>query len=191
LAAVPAASDADERLVWIDLEMTGLDVERDAIVEIACVVTDNELTVIDDGIDIVVHQPPERLAAMDKVVREMHTRSGLLAEIEASTTELGEAGARVLEYVRAHVSSPGTVPLCGNTIGMDRRFLARHLPDLDAYLHYRSVDVSALKELCRRWYPEEYRHRPAKTEQHRALGDILESVRELQYYRDTILKPRG
>jgi oligoribonuclease len=188
---VPTSTHSDDRLVWIDLEMTGLDVERDAIVEIACVVTDGELTVLDDGIDVVVHQPAEQLAAMGDVVREMHTRSGLLAEIEASTTGLAEAGAQVLDYVRRHVPSAGTVPLCGNTIGMDRRFLARHLPELDGYLHYRSIDVSALKELCRRWYPEEYRHRPAKTEQHRALGDIVESVRELQYYRDTILKPRG
>lgn len=180
-----------DRLVWIDLEMTGLDVERHVIVEIACLVTDGELELVDEGIDLVVHREERELAAMDDVVREMHTRSGLLAAIDSSATTVVEAGRQVLDYVREHVPRAGTAPLCGNTIGMDRRFLARELPEIDGYLHYRSIDVSSLKELCRRWYPEEYRDRPGKSERHRALGDIQESLAELRYYRDSILKPRG
>ncbi|MDQ1467689.1 MAG: oligoribonuclease [Actinomycetota bacterium] len=179
----------DDRLVWIDLEMTGLDVERHVIVEIACVVTDSELELVDDGIDIVVHQDADAFAAMDDFVRKMHTKSGLLSQIEASTVDLATAGARVLEYVKGHVPNAGHAPLCGNSIGVDRRFLDRGLPELDQYLHYRSIDVSSLKELCRRWYPDVYRGRPGKKESHRALDDILESVAELRYYRATMLKP--
>ncbi|MDZ4827005.1 MAG: oligoribonuclease [Actinomycetota bacterium] len=179
----------DDLLVWIDLEMTGLDVERDVIVEIACVITDAALEPIDPGIDLVVHQPDTALAVMDDFVRTMHTKSGLLPEIAASTTDLPTAQAAVLDYVRAHVNKAGTTPLCGNSIGMDRRFLARYMPDLDNYLHYRSIDVSSLKELCRRWYPETYRKRPSKNEQHRALGDILESVAELRFYRENLFTP--
>ena len=182
------AKGDDDRLVWIDLEMTGLDVERHVIVEIACLVTDAELELLDDGLDIVVHQDGDALAAMDDFVRKMHTKSGLLPEIEASTVDLATAGARVLEYVKGHVAK-GQAPLCGNSIGVDRRFLDRGLPELDAYLHYRSIDVSSLKELCRRWYPEAYRRRPAKRETHRALDDVRESIAELRYYRDTILRP--
>jgi oligoribonuclease len=187
---VDARADAHV-LVWLDLEMTGLDVERDAIVEIASVVTDADLEVLDDGIDVVVHQPDDVLASMDDYVRTMHEKSGLLTEIAGSPVGLAEAGERVLGYVRGHAPDPGVVPLCGNSIGMDRRFLARYLPDLDHHLHYRSIDVSSFKELCRRWYPTEYRKRPAKVEQHRALGDVLESIAELRYYRDAMLKPRG
>lgn len=183
------APTSDDRLVWIDLEMTGLDVEHDAIVEIAALVTDSDLTILDDGIDVVVHQPPEVLDRMDDVVRSMHTKSALLPEIERSTVDLATAGASVLEYLRRHVPERGAVPCCGNSIGMDRRFLARHLPELDDYLHYRNVDVSSLKELCRRWYPAEYRGRPPKNEIHRALDDIRESIEELRYYRTTMLKP--
>jgi oligoribonuclease len=186
-----AGADADDRLVWIDLEMTGLDVERDVIVEIAVLVTDSELGHLDDGLDLVVHQPAEALAAMGDYVRKMHTKSGLLAEIEASAVSLAEAGEQALAYVRGHVATPQSAPLCGNTIGMDRRFLARHLPALDGYVHYRSIDVSSLKELCLRWYPDVYKKRPAKAETHRALGDIRESVEELRYYRDTMLRPPG
>jgi oligoribonuclease len=179
----------EDRLVWIDLEMTGLDVERHVIVEIACLVTDSELELVDDGIDIVVHQDAEAMSAMDDFVRKMHTKSGLLPQIEASTVDLATAGARVLEYVKGHVPDTGQAPLCGNSIGVDRRFLDRGLPELDQYLHYRSIDVSSLKELCRRWYPEIYRGRPSKKETHRALDDIRESVAELRYYRETMLKP--
>jgi oligoribonuclease len=179
----------DDRLVWIDLEMTGLDVERHVIVEIACVVTDSELELLDDGIDIVVHQDADAMSAMDDFVRKMHTKSGLLPQIEASTVDLATAGTQVLEYVKGHVPRAGQAPLCGNSIGVDRRFLDRGLPELDQYLHYRSIDVSSLKELCRRWYPEVYRGRPSKKETHRALDDICESVAELRYYRESMLKP--
>lgn len=178
----------DGRLVWLDLEMTGLDTRRDAIVEIAALVTTDKLEPVDDGIDVVVHQPAEVLAAMDEKVRSMHAKSGLLAAIEASKVSLDEAGARVLEYVRTHVPEPGTAPLCGNSIGVDRRFLDAYLPELDRQLHYRSIDVSSLKELCRRWYPEVYRKRPSKTEAHRALADIHESIAELRYYREAMLR---
>jgi oligoribonuclease len=182
-------ANADDRLVWIDLEMTGLDTERNVIVEIACLVTDAELELVDDGIDIVVYQDAAALAAMDDFVRRMHTKSGLLPEIEASTVDLATAGARVLDYVKSHVPKAGVAPLCGNSIGVDRRFLDRGLPELDAYLHYRSIDVSSLKELCRRWYPDVYKGRPSKKETHRALDDIRESVAELRYYRESMLKP--
>ena len=174
---MPTPKPEDDRLVWIDLEMTGLDVERHVIVEIACLVTDSQLELLDDGIDIVVHQDAEALAAMDDFVRKMHTKSGLLPQIEASTVDLPTAGARVLEYVKGHVPNAGQAPLCGNSIGVDRRFLDRGLPELDRYLHYRSIDVSSLKELCRRWYPEIYRGRPSKKETHRALDDVLESIK--------------
>jgi oligoribonuclease len=183
------AKTDDDRLVWIDLEMTGLDTDRHVIVEIACLVTDAQLELVDEGIDIVVHQDAEAMSAMDDFVRRMHTKSGLLPQIEASTVDLATAGERVLEYVKGHVHKAGQAPLCGNSIGVDRRFLDRGLPELDQYLHYRSIDVSSLKELCRRWYPTIYRGRPGKKEAHRALDDIRESVAELRYYRETMLKP--
>jgi oligoribonuclease len=179
---------ADDRLVWIDLEMTGLDVDRDVIVEIACIVTDSELESLDDGIQLVVHQDAETLDRMDEFVRAMHTKSGLLPEIGTSTTGVADAQDTVLGYIRKHVPGAGSSPLCGNSIGMDRRFLAKYMPDLDGFLHYRSIDVSSLKELCRRWYPDVYRRRPGKAEQHRALGDISESIEELRFYRASILR---
>jgi oligoribonuclease len=191
VAPVPDKPAADDRLVWIDLEMTGLDVERHRIVEIAVVVTDAQLELLDDGLDLIVHQPPDVLAAMDDFVRKMHTKSGLLAEIERSTVTLAAAGVQALEYIAGHVPEPGTAPMCGNSIGVDRRFLHRYLPELDNYLHYRSIDVSSLKELCRRWYPEVYGKRPGKQEAHRALADIRESVAELRYYREHMLRPAG
>jgi len=179
----------DDRLVWIDLEMTGLDIERHTIVELAVLVTDADLEILDDGIDLVVHQPSEVLAEMDDFVRNMHKKSGLLPEIESSNLSLEAAGARALEYIRERVPEPGTSPLCGNSIGVDRRFLARYLPELDNSLHYRSIDVSSLKELCRRWYPDVYPKRPGKAESHRALADIRESVAELRFYREHMLRP--
>ena len=176
-------------LAWMDLEMTGLDPQRHCIVEIASLVTDDDLRVVAEGPDLVVRADPAQLAAMDDVVRTMHTRSGLLAAIEASTVDLDEAGAQTLAFLRHHIPEPGTVPLCGNSIGTDRRFLAAHLPAVEHWLHYRSVDVSTVKELCRRWYPDALRRAPAKQTAHRALDDIRESVAELAYYRQAIFAP--
>ena len=190
-APTPSTSgqEADAPLVWLDLEMTGLEVARHVIVEVALLVTDNDLEPLDEGIDMVVHQPPAALEAMDEYVRTMHTSSGLLDEIATSTTSLAEAQQSALEYVRRHVPEARTAPLCGNSIGVDRRFMHAGLPELDEYLHYRSIDVSSFKELCRRWYPEEYRGRPDKREAHRALGDVRESIAELRYYREAMLRP--
>ena len=176
-------------LVWMDLEMTGLDPTRHAIVEIATLVTDDDLEVVAEGPDLVVHQPPEALTEMDGVVRKMHTKSGLLTAIESSTVSLEDAGAATLDFIKQHVPEPRTVPLAGNSIGMDRRFLAAYLPDIEQYLHYRSVDVSTIKELCRRWYPDVLANAPEKAGDHRALDDIRESVGELQYYRSTVFRP--
>jgi oligoribonuclease len=176
-------------LVWMDLEMTGLDVEKDVIVEIAALATSaTTLEPLDAGLTVVVAQPADVLAEMGDFVRQMHERSGLLAEIEAGGITLEEAGRRVLEYIKGHVPEPRTVPLCGNSIGMDRRFLARYLPEIEEHLHYRSIDVSSIKELCRRWYREPFTARPEKADDHRALPDIRASIVELRYYRETIFK---
>ena len=173
----------------MDLEMTGLDPARHVIVEIAALVTDDDLEIVAEGPDLVVHQPPEALAAMEDIVKEMHTASGLLTAIEASDVDLAAAGRAVLDFIRVHVPEPRTVPLCGNSIGTDRRFLAAWLPEIDDHLHYRSVDVSTVKELCRRWYPRAYEAAPDKVGSHRALDDIRESVAELRYYRSAIFRP--
>ncbi|HEY1651960.1 MAG TPA: oligoribonuclease [Acidimicrobiales bacterium] len=173
-------------LAWIDLEMTGLDPARHTIVEIGSLITDDDLTIVAEGPDLVVHASPEELAEMDEVVRNMHTRSGLLTAIEASTLTLPEAGAQTLDFLKQHIHRPRTVPLAGNSIGTDRRFLATQLPEIEDYLHYRSVDVSTIKELCRRWRPEVYKAAPTKKGGHRALQDIRESVGELVYYRTAI-----
>ena len=175
-------------LAWMDLEMTGLDPDRNVIVEIATLITDDDLAVIAEGPDIVVHATDEELAAMDEVVTAMHTRSGLLEAIRTSETDLAEAGRQTLEFLRAHIAEPATVPLCGNSIGTDRRFLARWLPDIDHFLHYRSIDVSTIKELTRRWYPEIHGAQPRKVGSHRAMGDVMESVAELAYYRKTVFR---
>jgi oligoribonuclease len=172
----------------MDLEMTGLNPSTDVIVEIATLVTDDELEIVAEGPDLVVHQPESALAAMDDYVRKMHTASGLLARIEASTVSLAEAGQTTLEFIKAHVPEKRTVPLAGNSIGTDRRFLAAWLPDIEEYLHYRSIDVSTVKELARRWYPEAYAAAPSKAGHHRALDDIRESVAELRHYRATIFR---
>ena len=184
----PNAAGADDRLVWVDLEMTGLDPEQDVIVELACIVTDSALVALDDGIQLVVHAGPDTLARMSDFVREMHTKSGLLPEISASGVGVTDAEQAALAYVRNHVPKPSSAPLCGNSIGTDRRFLARYMVQLDEYLHYRSIDVSSLKELCRRWNPPVYRKRPNKAEHHRALDDIRESIEELRYYREHLLR---
>jgi oligoribonuclease len=178
-----------DRLVWIDCEMTGLDLARDALVEIACVVTDGQLNVVDDGIDVIIKPPAEALDHMPEVVREMHTASGLLTELPSGVT-LAEAQDAVLGYIRQHVREPKKVPLCGNSIATDRSFLARDMPELDEFLHYRMVDVSSIKELARRWYPRAYFASPPKHGGHRALADILESVRELRYYREAVFVPQ-
>ena len=166
--------------------MTGLDHLRDEIVEIATIVTDDELEIIAEGPDIVIHQDDEVLARMDPFVVDMHTRSGLLAAIRASTVTLEDAGAQTLAFIRQHVPEPRSVPLCGNSIGTDRRFLAAYLPDIEEYLHYRSIDVSSIKELVRRWYPKVRQARPQKAGNHRALDDIRDSIAELRYYRQRV-----
>jgi oligoribonuclease len=184
--SVSVPSDA---LVWIDCEMTGLDPIEDVLVEIAVIVTDAELSPLDDGLDLVIATDPDKLAGMDDVVREMHTSSGLLDAIAAATTTLEQAEDQVLEYVKQHVPERRKAPLCGNTIATDRSFLVRYMPRLDDHLHYRMIDVSTIKELSRRWYPRAYYNAPAKGGGHRALADILESINELRYYRATVLVP--
>ena len=175
-------------LVWMDLEMTGLDPAVHVIVEIATMVTDDDLNIVAEGPDLVVHQPPEALGAMDDFVRSMHARSGLTQAVESSTVSLADAGAATLDFIRSHVPEPRTVPLCGNSIGTDRRFLAAQLPSVEQWLHYRSIDVSTLKELCRRWYPQALAEAPKKGGTHRAPDDIRESIDELRYYRSTIFR---
>ncbi len=176
----------NDRLVWIDCEMTGLDLQRDALIEIACLVTDGELRVLGKGVDVVIHADEAALAAMPDVVREMHAHSGLTDEVRRSPVRLAEAEQLVLDYVREHVPEPRTAPLAGNSIGTDRGFLARDMPQLDAHLHYRLIDVSSIKELCRRWFPRVFFAKPEKGLAHRALADIEESIRELDYYRRTL-----
>nr|WP_275941348.1 oligoribonuclease [Planosporangium flavigriseum] len=176
-------------MVWIDCEMTGLDLAHDALIEVAVVVTDPDLKLLDDGLDVVIHADDAKLDGMAEVVRQMHERSGLTDAVRKSTVTVAEAEDMVLEYVRRHVPEPRTAPLCGNSIATDRGFLARDMPRLDAHLHYRMIDVSSIKELTRRWYPRVYFGQPAKGLAHRALADIRESVRELEYYRRTVFVP--
>ncbi|MXZ84153.1 MAG: oligoribonuclease [Acidimicrobiia bacterium] len=172
-------------LAWMDLEMTGLDPATDVIVEIATLITDDKLDLVAEGPDLVVSAPPEALASMQDVVVEMHTKSGLLDEIRASTLSLEAAGEMTLAFLKEHIDKPGTVPLCGNSIGVDRRFLAAQLPEVENFLHYRSIDVSTVKELARRWNHSVFRKAPQKAKGHRALDDIRESLNELRHYRDT------
>ncbi|UQI43572.1 oligoribonuclease [Streptomyces sp. HU2014] len=179
----------NDRMVWIDCEMTGLSLSDDALIEVAALVTDSELNILGDGVDIVVRPPAEALVTMPEVVRQMHTASGLLAELDKGTT-LEDAEAQVLAYVREHVPEPGKAPLCGNSVGTDRGFLTRDMPALESYLHYRIVDVSSVKELARRWYPRAYFNSPKKSGNHRALADIRESIAELRYYREAIFVPQ-
>ena len=178
-----------DRLVWIDCEMTGLDLARDGLIEVAALVTDSDLNILGEGIDIVIRAEDELLDDMVEVVRVMHARSGLTDEVRASTVTMAEAEQRVLEYIAQYVPEPRSAPLCGNSIATDRGFIARDMPALDAYLHYRMVDVSSIKERCRRWYPRVYFGQPAKGLAHRALADIQESIRELAYYRQTVFVP--
>ena len=175
-------------LVWMDLEMTGLDSTKHVIVEIATLVTDDELNIVAEGPNLVVHQPESALALMDKVVVDMHTKSGLLEQIRSSTITLEQAGAETLAFIKEHVPAARTVPLCGNSIGMDRRFLDAYLPEIEEWLHYRSIDVSTLKELARRWYPTALSDAPRKATAHRAMDDIVESVKGLAHWRSTIFR---
>ncbi len=175
-----------DRLVWIDCEMTGLELGHDLLIEIAALVTDSELNVLGDGIDLVIGAPEDRLAAMVPVVRDMHAVSGLTSEVIAATLTVEEAEQQVLAYIKEHVPEAGKAPLCGNSIATDRSFLTRDMPELDGWLHYRMVDVSSIKELARRWYPRVYFQAPKKVGGHRALADIRESIMELRYYRSAV-----
>ena len=178
-----------DRLVWVDCEMTGLDLGTDKLIEIAALVTDGDLNILGDGVDVVIHADDAALAAMPEVVTAMHAKSGLTELVRASTVTLEEAEQLVLDYIVAHVPEPRTAPLAGNSIGTDRGFITRDMHALDAHLHYRMIDVSSIKELCRRWYPRIYYAQPAKGMAHRALADITESIRELAYYRRTAFVP--
>jgi oligoribonuclease len=178
-----------DNLVWIDCEMTGLDLGTDALIELAVLVTDPELNVLGDGVDIVIKPPADALAQMSDFVTEMHRNSGLL-ELLPDGVALAEAEAEALAYIRAHVPDVRKAPLAGNTIGTDRTFLARDMPELESHVHYRNVDVSSLKELAKRWYPRIYFTAPTKSGNHRALADIRESIEELRYYREAMLVPQ-
>jgi oligoribonuclease len=178
----------NDRLVWIDCEMTGLDLGADALIEVAALVTDFELNVLGDGIDIIVKPPPEAIDQMNDFVRDMHEKSGLSRELDSGVT-LEEAEERVLAYIKEHCPDGSRPPLAGNTVATDRAFLARDMPTLETFLHYRIVDVSSIKELSRRWFPRAYFQAPAKRGNHRALADIQESIEELRYYREAVFVP--
>lgn len=181
----PTMTAVNDRLVWIDCEMTGLDLGQDALIEVAALVTDGELNVLGEGVDVLIKPDDAALASMGDFVREMHTKSGLIDELAEGVT-MDEAQAIVLAYVREHVNGPRQAPLAGNTIGTDRAFLARDMPELEGFVHYRNVDVSSIKELARRWFPQTYYNAPAKSGNHRALADIQESIEELRYYREAV-----
>lgn len=181
-----------DELVWIDCEMTGLDLRSDHLIEIAALVTDADLNILGEGVDVVIHADDAALSSMIDVVADMHSRSGLTDEVKASTVDLAAAEAIVMDYIGNHIRQPKSAPLAGNSIATDRAFIARDMPVLDSFLHYRMIDVSSIKELCRRWYPRIYFGQPAKGLAHRALADIHESIRELQYYRQTaFVSPPG
>jgi oligoribonuclease len=182
-------TERDGRLVWIDCEMTGLDLRRDALIEVAAIVTDAELKPLDDGVAVIIHVDGDVLDTMVPIVHEMHAASGLTVAVRLSTVTLGDAEQLVLDYVKSHVADPKTSPLCGNSIATDRAFLARDMPLLDEHLHYRMIDVSSIKELAKRWYPRVYQSQPEKGLAHRALDDIRESILELAYYRRTLFVP--
>jgi oligoribonuclease len=182
---MPGIDESTDRIVWIDCEMTGLDLVADALIEVAAIVTDSELQPLDDGVDVVIKPPAEALAQMGEVVTTMHTTSGLLAELDGGLS-MDEAEKLVLDYIRRHVPTARKAPLAGNSVGTDRGFIARDMPALEAFLHYRIIDVSSIKELARRWYPRVYYQAPAKNGGHRALADITESITELRYYRRAV-----
>ncbi|QQC59465.1 oligoribonuclease [Rothia kristinae] len=178
-----------ERIVWIDCEMTGLDLERDALIEVAVLITDAELNILDEGLDVLIAPPEGALEQMGDFVRQMHTTSGLLEELPGGLS-MAEATRQVMEHVRRYVPEPGKAQLGGNSVGTDKTFLARDMPELIEHLHYRIIDVSTIKELARRWYPRAYYQAPAKTGNHRALGDIRDSIQELRYYREAVFVPQ-
>ena len=178
-----------DELVWIDCEMTGLDLRSDRLIEIAALVTDADLNVLGEGVDVVIHTDDAALDNMVEVVAQMHKRSGLIEEVRASVVDLASAEEMVMDYIRDHVKNAKTAPLAGNSIATDRGFIARDMPTLDNFLHYRMIDVSSIKELCRRWYPRIYYGQPDKGLAHRALADIQESIKELRYYRSTAFVP--
>jgi oligoribonuclease len=186
--ANPTERSVNDRIVWIDCEMTGLSLEHDALIEVAALVTDFELNQLGEGVDVVIKPPAQALEQMDDFVRGMHTTSGLLEELDGGMT-MSEAQELVLNYVREWVPEPGKAPLGGNTVATDRGFLARDMVELEAHLHYRIIDVSSIKELSRRWYPRAYFSAPAKSGGHRALADIRESIAELRYYREAVFVP--
>ncbi|MEU8075867.1 MULTISPECIES: oligoribonuclease [Catellatospora] len=179
-----------DHLVWIDCEMTGLNLGSDALIEVAALVTDADLNVLGDGVDVVIHTDDAALDGMVDVVKQMHEKSGLTEAVRRSTVTVEQAEDMVLEYVTKYVTEPRTAPLCGNSIATDRGFIVRDMPRLDTHLHYRMIDVSSVKELCRRWYPRVYFGQPEKGLAHRALADIRESIRELRYYREAIFVPQ-
>ncbi len=183
-----AADRSSDRIVWIDCEMTGLDLGADALVEVAALVTDSQLNVLGEGVDLVIRPPQEAIDQMNEIVRTMHTTSGLIEELAAGTT-LEDAQEQVMAYIREYVPSPRKAPLAGNSVGTDRGFIARDLPVLDEHLHYRIIDVSSIKELARRWFPRAYFNSPKKAGGHRALADIRESIAELRYYREAVFVP--
>ena len=174
-------------LAWMDLEMTGLDPDQDTILEIATLVTDNDLQLIAQGPELIVHASEDALDGMEDVVVKMHTDSGLLTAVRNSPVSLNQAGEQTLAFLQDFIPEPRRVPLCGNSIGTDRRFLAKHLPEIENFLHYRSIDVSTVKELVRRWHPEVFANAPRKAKGHRAMDDICESLEELRYYRSCVL----
>ncbi|PID97480.1 MAG: oligoribonuclease [Actinomycetales bacterium] len=176
-------------LVWIDCEMTGLDIEQDCLIEVACLVTDADLNILGEGVDLIIKPDDEKLAKMSDFVRQMHTSSGLLAELPNGVT-MAAAEAKVLEYVKEYVPTARRAPLAGNTVGTDRLFLARDMPELEQWVHYRNVDVSTIKELAKRWYPRAFYNCPEKGGNHRALADIQESIEELRYYQEAVFVPK-
>jgi len=186
---VSERENKDDKLVWIDCEMTGLELNRDALIEIAVLVTDGDLNILEEGLDIVIACGEDVLDTMVPFVQQMHENSGLTDLVRKSTVTLGEAEQQVLDYIKRFVTEPRTAPLCGNSIATDRGFITRDMPQLDEFLHYRMIDVSSIKELTRRWYRRVYFAQPAKGLAHRALADIIESVQELRYYRSTVFVP--
>ena len=182
-------STVNDLLVWVDCEMTGLDLGKDRLIEVAALVTDPDLNLLGDGVDVVIHADEVALGSMIQVVREMHDKSGLTDAARLATVTVAEAEDMIMSYVTTYVKEPRTAPLCGNSIATDRGFLARDMPRLDTHLHYRMIDVSSIKELCRRWFPRSYFGQPQKGLAHRALADIRESIRELEYYRRTVFVP--